>query len=151
MRSALRRTCYGRTTRRANQNHQLAMRRHLTNALAFSVAIVAIASSYLYARSMEARRDIDPQRIYRQINRDYFAGQLEDVPVSWADLTDEYGETLLDGDRAVSISIDPRTNKTAEAVFETLRHESCHVYTGSAGNDHGPAFQDCINRYKPLR
>jgi hypothetical protein len=99
---------------------------------------------------MEARRNIDPQRSYRQINRDYFAGQLEDLPVKWADLTDEYGETLLDGDRAVSISIDPQTNKTSEAVVETLRHESCHIYTGLAGNDHGPAFQVCINRYKIL-
>jgi SprT-like family protein len=124
------------------------MRRHLTNALAFSLASIVIASSGFYARSMEARRNIDPQRIFRQINRDYFAGQLEDVPVKWETLIDAYGETTLDGDRAVSIQIDPQTNKTSEAVIETVRHEACHVFTGSAGNDHGPAFQDCINRYK---
>jgi hypothetical protein len=125
--------------------------RRILNTGVFVLSLGLIAGSVRYAEGQEERRSIDPQMIYRQINRDYFAGQLEDVPVKWDDLTDEYGETTLDGNKAVSISIDPQHNKTTEAVVETLRHESCHVYTGSAGNDHGPAFQNCMNRYKPRR
>jgi SprT-like family protein len=127
------------------------MQRWILNTGVFVLSLGLIVGSVRYAEGREERRSIDPQRIYRQINHDFFAGQLEDVPVNWADLTDEYGETLLDGHQAISISIDPQTNKTSEAVLETLRHESCHVYTGSAGSDHGLAFQDCINRYKVLR
>jgi hypothetical protein len=127
------------------------VQRWILNTGVFVLSLGLIAGSVRYAQGQEARRSIDPQRIYRQINRDYFAGQLKDAPVKWDDLTDEYGETTLDGDRAVSIQIDPQTNKTSEAVIETVRHEACHVYTGSAGSDHGPIFQDCIKRYKPLR
>ena len=68
--------------------------------------------------------------------------------LSGKSLPDDYGETVLDGDRPVSIYLDPQANDTADELMDTIRHESCHVYLGSAGNNHGPAFQTCMARFQ---
>jgi SprT-like family len=124
------------------------MPRWLINALAFVLAVSAIGGSAIYARDREQRRGTDPQKLYRQINKDYFSGALADVPVVWKSLPDAWGETVVLGETPVAIYLDPQINESAADVIDTVRHESCHVFTGRAGDDHGAVFHACMTRFK---
>lgn len=106
-----------------------------------------------YARGPETVRQTDPHRVYEQINRESFDGQLPDVPVVWGDLTGDYGLTLFYPDRSVKIVIDRKSVTSEHQLRETLFHESCHVLTRylveQTGQDaHGPAFQACMQRFR---
>lgn len=106
-----------------------------------------------YARGPEPFRQTDPHRVYEQINRESFDGQLPDVPVVWGDLTGDYGLTLFYPDSSVKIVIDRKSVTSEHQLRETLFHESCHVLTRylveQTGQDaHGPAFQACMQRFR---
>ena len=106
-----------------------------------------------YARGRELVRQADPHRIYREINRESFDGELPDVPVLWGDLIGDYGVTLFYPDGAVKIVIDRQSVTSEHQLRETLSHESCHILTRyqveQTGQDpHGAAFQACMLRFK---
>jgi hypothetical protein len=125
------------------------MQRWILNTGVFVLSLGLIAGSVRYAQGQEERRSVDPQMIYRQINRDYFAGQLEDANVQWQDLTaaSDRGETILSQGTTV-ILIDPTVNDTESETRKTINHEACHVYLADKSQDHGPQFQACMARFK---
>jgi predicted SprT family Zn-dependent metalloprotease len=117
--------------------------------LGISVVLVAIILCAVhYAVAQEQLRDLNLDTIYQDINRDSFGGELPDIPVEWADLTDKYGVTAYDG--TFEIRIDRVMNTSRADVVETLRHEACHVATVEHlnGEDpHGPVFERCMMRF----
>jgi hypothetical protein len=49
----------------------------------------------------------------------------------------------------IKILLDPAENLTESDVRETIEHESCHVATGGPSEtQHGPAFAECMARFK---
>jgi hypothetical protein len=106
-----------------------------------------------YAREREPLRQIDPHRVYEEIDRESFNGELPDVSVVWGDLTGDYGLTIFYPDNSVKIVIDRQSVTSEHQLRETLSHESCHVLTRhlveqTAEDAHGPAFQVCMVGFK---
>jgi len=117
------------------------------------ICLGIIFGGMTYARGRELLRQTDPHRVYEQINRESFDGELPDVPVVWGDLSGDYGLTLFYPDGSVKIVIDRQSVTSEYQLRETLSHESCHVLTrylvGQTGqNAHGAAFQACMQRFK---
>jgi hypothetical protein len=120
---------------------------------AVSVICLGIIGGVTYARGHELLSQTDPHRVYKQINRESFDGELPDVPVEWGDLIGDYGMTLFYPDGSVKIVIDRQSITSERQLRETLSHESCHVLTRyqveRTGQDaHGTAFQACMLRFK---
>jgi hypothetical protein len=122
--------------------------------IAVSVSCLGIVfGGMTYAGEGGPLRHTDPHRVYEQIDREWFHGELPDVPVVWGDLAGDYGITLFYPDGSVEIVIDRQSVTSEPQLRETLSHESCHVLTRplvrKTGEDaHGPAFQDCMQRFK---
>ena len=121
--------------------------------LAASLACLAVIfGSIRYAVARERVRDTDLHAVYQQINREYFAGELEDARIQWGSLTDATAKTYTYEDGSVRIVLDMQSNTTESDLRENLRHESCHVMTHFAveasGEDaHGTAWQKCMQRF----
>jgi SprT-like family len=116
------------------------------------ICLGIIFGGMTYARGRELLRQTDPYRVYKQINRESFDGELPDVPVMWGDLIGDYGVTLFYPDGSVKIVIDRKSVTSEDQLRETLSHESCHVLTRyqveQTGQDaHGAAFQACMLRF----
>jgi predicted SprT family Zn-dependent metalloprotease len=112
------------------------------------VAIILGGARYAYAR--EAVRHTDLGALYQDINQKSFDGKLPDVEVQWDDLTteDAYGMTFInDTAAAYSIELDRRTVTNAGFLREVVQHETCHVFTGPAGRDHGAEWTACMERF----
>ena len=117
------------------------------------ICLGIIFGGMTYARGRELLRQTDPHRVYKQINRESFDGELPDVPVVWGDLIGDYGVTLFYPDGSVKIVIDRQSVTSEQQLRETLSHESCHILTRyqveQTGQDpHGAAFQACMLRFK---
>jgi predicted SprT family Zn-dependent metalloprotease len=117
------------------------------------ICLGIIFGGVTYARGRQLLRQTDLHRVYEQINRESFDGELPDVSVVWGDLTVDYGLTLFYPDNSVRIVIDRQSVTSEHQLRETLSHESCHVLTRylveQTGQDaHGPAFHACMQRFK---
>ncbi len=117
------------------------------------ICLGIIFGGVTYARGRQLLRQTDLHRVYEQINRESFDGELPDVLVVWGDLTVDYGLTLFYPDKSVKIVIDRQSVTSEHQLRETLSHESCHVLTRylveQTGQDpHGPAFQACMQRFR---
>ena len=98
-------------------------------------------------------RDTNLHAAYQQINREYFASDLEDARIQWGSLTDATAKTYTYGDGSVRIVLDAQSNTSESDIRENLRHESCHVLTHVAveasGEDaHGATWQKCMPRFE---
>ena len=96
---------------------------------------------------------MDLHAVYQQVNHESFAGHLPDVSVKWSDLPDDYGVTIFYPDGMAEIQIDRASVTREEQLFETMRHEACHIDTHSVveatGQDwHGKAFEVCMKRFE---
>jgi hypothetical protein len=116
------------------------------------ICLGIIFGGMTYARGRELLLQTDPHRVYEQINRESFDGELPDVPVVWGDLSGDYGLTLFYPDGSVKIVIDRQSVTSEYQLRETLSHESCHVLTRylveqTGQNAHGAAFQACMQRF----
>lgn len=122
--------------------------------LAASVACLAVIFGGIrYAVAREQVRDTNLHAAYQQINRDYFAGELEDARIQWDSLTDATAKTYTYADGSVRIVLDAQSNTSESAIRENLRHESCHVMTHvgveASGEDaHGATWQKCMQRFE---
>ena len=128
------------------------MRRLIQTAVSL-ICLGIIFGGVTYARGRRLLRQTDLHRVYEQINRESFDGELPDVSVVWGDLTADYGLTLFYPDSSVKIVIDRQSVTSEHQLRETLSHESCHVLTRylveQTGQDaHGPAFKACMARFK---
>jgi hypothetical protein len=92
--------------------------------------------------------------MFEQINQHYFAGELKDVEVRWADLKSEdaRGITRPYGTGSFLIEIDRHTNKTSRTAQVALNHEACHVATyveieEEHSDLHGRLFRNCMRRF----
>lgn len=116
------------------------------------VCLALLLAGAKYAVGRERLRHADLHEEYRQINRQYFSGQLQDVFVHWGHLENAIGRTYTYPDGSVRIALDPGSIATEDEIQETLRHESCHVKTyreveSSAQEAHGPLFEACMLRF----
>lgn len=117
-----------------------------------SLAIICFGVRYAVAR--ERLRQTDPHAIYQQVNSESFNNELPDVPVRWSDAGDDnYGLTHFYDDGTALIDIDPRNVTTEAMLLETVRHESCHIYSQAVVEEtrqdvHGEAFQTCMKRFE---
>jgi predicted SprT family Zn-dependent metalloprotease len=121
--------------------------------LAASVACLAVIFGGIrYTVARENIRDINLHAVYQQINRENFAGELEDARIQWGSLTDATAKTYTYADGSVRIVLDAQSNTQESDIQENLRHESCHVMTHAAveasGEDaHGLTFESCMKRF----
>ncbi|HJZ64145.1 MAG TPA: SprT-like domain-containing protein [Candidatus Acidoferrum sp.] len=106
-----------------------------------------------YADSRSALHQTDLQRLYREVNRDSFAGKLPDVPVTWGDLTkdDAYGITHFDKEVPYGMEVDRKSVHSESFALDVIRHESCHIATihemkQRKEDPHGSTFANCMSR-----
>ena len=106
-----------------------------------------------YADSRSGLHQTDLQRLYREVNRDSFAGKLPDVPVTWGDLTkdDAYGITHFDKEMPYGMEVDRKSVRSESFALDVIRHESCHIATihevkQRKEDPHGTTFADCMSR-----
>ena len=105
------------------------------------------------ARGWERLRQIDLHAVYQQVNRDSFGSNLPDGSVKWSDLPDDYGVAIFYPDGTAEIEIDRASVTSEEQLLETMKHESCHVFTHKVVEEtrqdwHGEAFQGCMKRFE---
>jgi len=118
------------------------------------VCLTILFCGVRYAVARERLRQMDPHTIYQQVNRESFAGELPDVPVEWSEAGDDnYGVTHFYADGSAAIDIDWRTVTSETMLLETVRHESCHIYSINIVEEthqdvHGEAFQTCMQRFE---
>jgi predicted SprT family Zn-dependent metalloprotease len=124
--------------------------------LQISVSLASLAVIFWgagYARGRERLRQTDLHAVYQQVNRESFAGELPDVSVKWAELPDDYGVAIFYPDGTAEIEIDRASVISEEQLLETMKHESCHVFThtvveATRQDWHGEAFQGCMKRFE---
>src|ERR1700674_4474950 len=94
-----------------------------------SVAVIACSASHAHERESFHNQELQP--IFQQINQYYFAGELKNVEVRWANLKSEdaRGITRFYDNGSFLIEIDRARNTTRRYARMVLRHEACHVST----------------------
>jgi len=118
------------------------------------VAIVSSACGVASAHERETFHNDTLVAMFEQVNQYYFAGELNDVEVRWANLKSEdaRGITRPYGRGSFLIEIDRDTNKTSRTAQLALNHEACHVATyvqieEEHSNLHGRIFRNCMRRF----
>ena len=117
-----------------------------------SLAVIFFGVGYAIGRE----RLRDPNHIhdlYRKTSKEFFDGQLRDVELKVHDLSDEKAEgiTYKESEDKFVIVLDPFWNTSEDEALDTIRHESCHVFTWDVvdpNDSHGPAFQECMKRFE---
>jgi hypothetical protein len=130
------------------------MRRELIVQQLILVAIVLVACGTASAHERESFNNDTLVAMLEQVNQHYFAGQLKDVEVRWANLKseDDRGITRSYGSGSFLIEIDRDTNKTSRIAQVALNHEACHVATyvqieQEHSDLHGRLFRNCMRRF----
>ena len=102
--------------------------------LAPLLPLAVICFGVRYAVGRERLRDPEHlHALYQDTNKEYFEGALPDVTVKAHDLSDAKAEgvTYKQNEDRFVIVLDPAWNTSEREALDTMRHESCHVATGS--------------------
>jgi SprT-like family len=118
------------------------------------VLIVIGTSGIAFAHEHESFRNERLLAMFEQTNQHYFAGELQNVEVRWANLKSEDARAITRpyGRWSFLIEVDRDTNNTSRITQVALNHEACHVATyfqieQEHSHLHGPLFRNCMRRF----
>jgi hypothetical protein len=107
-----------------------------------------------FAHEHEPFRNGTLQAMFEQTNQHYFAGELNNVEVRWANLKSEDARAITRpyGNWSFLIEVDRDTNNTSRVTQVALNHEACHVATyfrveQEHSDLHGLLFRNCMRRF----